>query len=609
MCGISGILSHHSADINLVQLKLMSDALIHRGPDGSGEWIGPQNNVGFAHRRLSIIDLSDDAAQPMHYLGKYSIVFNGEMYNYIELKQGLQQLGYSFKTKSDTEVILAAYDYYQEDCVQHFDGMFSFAIWNETTQTLFAARDRFGEKPFFYINLNERFVFASEMKALWAIGIEKKLSNKMLSNYLITGNVQNSHDKSQTFYENIYSLLPAHVLKINNQGLQITPYWNLKKNNIKNDTEENVIKKLDELIHDSVTKRLRSDMPVGMSLSGGLDSTTLLHYVTKHQPHVKTFSAVFPGFEKDESSFVKKAVNHYQVKNFSTTPNEKDLVDDFEKLMYHQEEPFQSSSIFAQYKVYQLAKENNIKVLMDGQGADEVFGGYLKYAQWYLMEEIRNKNFGSFFTQKNKLENHFPAFHFGINNYLAALFPSRAAKALSIRADKISRAKAYFTNDFLAYNDHSNFNEKPIVKSLNDILHFNTMKMGLEELLRFSDRNAMAHGCEVRLPFLKHQLVSYVFSLPSSLKIHDGFTKYILRKTMQGKLPDDIVWRKDKIGFEPPQHQWMNAVIMQDYLFEAKRDLVNNNILKPEVMDKKFENSGAHNRENLNWRFLCASKM
>jgi asparagine synthase (glutamine-hydrolysing) len=297
------------------------------------------------------------------------------------------------------------------------------------------------------------------------------------------------------------------------------------------------------------------------------------------------------------------------VENFSITPNENDLVDDFEKLMYHQEEPFQSSSIFAQYKVYQLAKENNIKVLMDGQGADEVFGGYLKYAQWYLMEEIRNKNFGSFFTQKIKLENHFPTFQFSINNYLATFFPSRAAKALSIRAEKSSKANAYFTNEFQAYNFDSNYNEKPVVKSLNDILHFNTIQMGLEELLRFSDRNAMAHGCEVRLPFLNHQLVSYVFSLPSSLKIHDGFTKYILRKTMQGKLPDDIVWRKDKIGFEPPQHQWMNAALMQDYLFEAKRNLVTNKILKAEVLNTKFNNFGAHEPENLNWRFLCASRL
>jgi len=609
MCGISGIISHHGSDINLVQLKLMSDTLVHRGPDGSGEWIGPQKNVGFAHRRLAIIDLSDDAAQPMHYLGKYSIVFNGEIYNYIELKTQLKQLGYSFKTNSDTEVILAAYDYYQDDCVQHFDGMFSFTIWNESSQTLFAARDRFGEKPFFYVNQDERFVFASEMKALWAIGIEKKLSNQMLSNYLITGHIQNPYNKSQTFYENIYALPPAHVLKINNQGLKISPYWNLQKNNILKDTEENVIKKLDELIHDSVIKRLRSDMPVGMSLSGGLDSTTLLHYIAKHQSDVKTFSAIFPGFEKDESAFVNKAVNHYQVKNFSITPNENDLVNDFEKLMYHQEEPFQSSSIFAQYKVYQLAKENNIKVLMDGQGADEVFGGYLKYAQWYLMEEILNIHFGSFFMQKKKLENHFPTFHFGINNYLAAFFPGQAAKALSIRAEKSSQAKAYFTNDFLAHNTGENYNEKQVVKSLNDILHFNTMQMGLEELLRFSDRNAMAHGCEVRLPFLNHQLVSFVFGLPSSYKIHDGFTKYILRKMMQGKLPDEIVWRKDKIGFEPPQHQWMNATLMQDYLFEAKRDLVNNKVLKPEIMNKRFNNFGAHEPENLNWRFLCASRL
>lgn len=609
MCGISGIISHQGFDINIHQLKLMSDALIHRGPDGSGVWINTQKTAGFSHRRLAIIDLTNDAEQPMHYLENYSIVFNGEIYNYIELKQQLKQRGYSFRTNSDTEVILAAYDYYQDDCVQHFDGMFSFAIWNEKDQTLFAARDRFGEKPFFYNNNKHRFVFASEMKALWAIGVEKQVSKTMLSNYLITGNVQNASNNAETFYEHIFELPAAHILKIKNKELQILQYWNLQKNNILKDTEENVIQKLDELLHDSVIKRLRSDVPVGMSLSGGLDSSTLLHYVSQHKSKVKTFSAVFPGFEKDESAFIKKVVNHYQVENFSITPNEKDLVDEFEKLMYHQEAPFQSSSIFAQYKVYQLAKENNIKVLLDGQGADEVFGGYLKYVQWYLLEMLRNKKVNTFIAQKRKLEQNFPDFIFGMNHYLAAFFPSRAAKALSIRAEKSSKVNAYFTNEFVAFNAGKNYNEKPVVKSLNDILYFNTKQMGLLELLRFADRNSMAHGCEVRLPFLNHDLVSYVFSLPSNLKIHDGFTKYILRKTMQGKLPNEIVWRKEKIGFEPPQNQWMNATLIQDYLFEAKRNLVNNNILKPEVMYKKFENSGAHEPENLNWRFLCASQL
>ncbi len=609
MCGISGIISHQGFDINFQQLKLMSEALIHRGPDGSGVWINAQKTVGFAHRRLAIIDLTNDAEQPMHYLENYSIVFNGEIYNYIELKQQLKQCGYSFRTNSDTEVIIAAYDYYQDDCVQHFDGMFSFAIWNEKEQTLFAARDRFGEKPFFYNNDKHRFVFASEMKALWAFGVDKQVSKTMLSNYLITGNVQNASNNAETFYENIFELPAAHILKIKNQSLQILQYWNLQKNNFIDVTEENAIQKLDELIHDSVIKRLRSDVPVGMSLSGGLDSSTLLHYVAQHQLKVKTFSAVFPGFEKDESAFIKKVVNHYQVDNFSITPNEKALVDDFENLMYHQEAPFQSSSIFAQYKVYQLAKENNIKVLLDGQGADEVFGGYLKYVQWYLIEQIRNKKVNTFIAQKRKLEQNFPDFHFGMNHYLAAFFPNQAAKALNIRTEKSSKANAYFTNDFVENNAGKNYNEKPVVKSLNDILYFNTMKMGLSELLRFADRNSMAHGCEVRLPFLNHDLVSYVFSLPSGLKIHEGFTKYILRKTMQGKLPNDIIWRKEKIGFEPPQNQWMSAKLMQDYLFEAKRNLVNKNILKPEVMHKNFENSGAHEPENLNWRFLCASQL
>ncbi len=191
----------------------MADALAHRGPDGEGFWTNKRGNAGLAHRRLSIIDLTAAAAQPMHYMQRYSIVYNGEIYNYIELRRELKKAGYHFTTASDTEVILAAYDCYKEKCLQHFDGMFSFAIWDEKEQTLFAARDRFGEKPFYYYDEKQFFSFASEMKGLWAAGIEKTIENKMILNYITLGYVQNPADKAQTFYKNIYSLPPAHYLK------------------------------------------------------------------------------------------------------------------------------------------------------------------------------------------------------------------------------------------------------------------------------------------------------------------------------------------------------------------------------------------------------------
>ena len=190
----------------------MTDAIAHRGPDGEGFWISPKMSAGLGHRRLAIIDLSDSASQPMHYLDRYSIVLNGEIYNYVELKKELQKAGYHFSNNSDTEVILAAYDFYKEGCLQYLDGMFAFAIWDEVEQLLFAARDRFGEKPFYYHRNNEKFLFASEMKALWCAGVPKQIENKMLLNYIALGQVQNASDKSQTFYSNIYALPPSHFL-------------------------------------------------------------------------------------------------------------------------------------------------------------------------------------------------------------------------------------------------------------------------------------------------------------------------------------------------------------------------------------------------------------
>ena len=231
MCGIAGIISQNRSVINYVVLKKMADSLAHRGPDGEGHWINKNHCAGFAHRRLSIIDLSSEAAQPMHYMQQYSIVYNGEIYNYLELKKELKKSGYHFNTSSDTEVILAAYDCYKENCLQYFDGMFSFAIWDEKEQTLFAARDRFGEKPFYYYYEKDLFAFASEMKALWAAGIEKSVEKKMILNYISLGYVQNPANKSQTFYKNIFSLPPAHFLSfnVNSNHLLIENYWDIDK--------------------------------------------------------------------------------------------------------------------------------------------------------------------------------------------------------------------------------------------------------------------------------------------------------------------------------------------------------------------------------------------
>lgn len=619
MCGIAGILLTPGKNIAPFHLQKMTDALAHRGPDGEGHWVSTNGNVHLGHRRLSIIDLSDKASQPMPYGNRYQIIHNGEIYNYEEIRTYLQQKGYSFNSKSDTEVIVAAYDYWKEKCLQKFDGMFAFAIWDNQTQQLFAARDRFGEKPFYYYEDEEHFIFASEMKALWAIGIEKNIDKKMMLNYLTLGHVQNCVDKEQTFFESIYSLPPAHYLKYNSaeHSLKVTPYWRINKETEIEISETDAIEKFTELFNISIKRRLRTDVPIGSCLSGGLDSSSIVALVNQQQKNsgksnaFQSFSAVFPGFENDEASHIKQATDFLKIKNSQVEPNIDDLINQFEKICFHQEEPFQSASIFAQYKLYELAIDNDVKVLLDGQGADETLAGYPRYIHWFLQETLSRHRLGATSHEKKAFVKNKQPFNWNYKNIFAAFLPSHAA----IRLEKLEYSKTIsqpdIHPDFLHQVNGRAWEgiHKPIITKLNDILHFNSFEMGLEELLRFGDRNSMAHGLEVRLPFLNHELVEFIFSLPSNLKMHNGWPKYILRKVMDKSLPNEIVWRQDKVGFEPPQKNWMTDPALQEYIKESKRKLASAGILTEKAIKKRIEPKGAHADKNYDWRYLCAAQL
>ena len=596
----------------------MTDAIAHRGPDGEGFWSNEKNTAHLGHRRLSIIDLSNRAAQPMSFASRYHIVYNGEIYNYIEIRSFLQNKGYNFATQSDTEVIVAAYDFWKEKCLQQFDGMFAFAIWDEKEEKLFAARDRFGEKPFYYYEDEGNFIFASEMKALWAIGVDKQINNKMLLNYITLGHVQNCVDKEQTFFDDIYSLPPSHYLTYqpsSNQLSKITRYWSLNKEITIDIDAGDAIEKFTELFNISVKRRLRSDVPVGTSLSGGLDSSSIAYTINQFQKtngkKLQTFSAVFPGFEYDESKYIQTVSENLNITNYQTQPSALDLLNDFEKLCYHQEEPFQSSGIFAQYKVFELAKKHDVKVLLDGQGADELLAGYPHYIHWFLQEVLSRHKLGATQIERRAFRKNNQLFRWDIKNVLAAFLPSHAAMQLEKREYRKTISHPDISDEFLNRLKHQEWVgiHKPIVTKLNDILHFNITEMGLEELLRFADRNSMAHGREVRLPFLNHELVEFVFSLPSQLKMHDGWTKFLLRNVINKKLPDEIVWRKEKIGFEPPQKKWMEDHAVQDYIHEAKKKLANAGILTKNAVDKKLEPLPAYANKNYDWRYLCAAQV
>ena len=622
MCGITGILLH-TPDTNApFHLKKMTDVLAHRGPDGEGWWSNEKNTVHLGHRRLSIIDLNSRSSQPMTFASRYKIVYNGEIYNYIEIRNFLQNKGYHFLTQSDTEVIMAAYDYWKEKCLQQFDGMFAFALWDEKEEKFFAARDRFGEKPFYYYEDEGNFIFASEMKAIWAIGVDKKINNKMLLNYITLGHVQNCIDKEQTFFDDIYSLPPSHYLTYqpsSNQLSKITKYWSLNKE-IKIDIlPTDAIEKFTELFNLSVKRRLRSDVALGTSLSGGLDSSSIAFAINQIQKNnskdthkmLQTFSAVFPGFENDESNYIQSVTGNLNIINHQTQPTAFDLISDFEKLCYYQEEPFQSSGIFAQYKVFELAKKHDVKVLLDGQGADEILAGYPKYIHWFLQEVLSRHKLGATQVERRNFRRNNQPFRWDIKNIIAAFLPSHAAMQLEKLEYRKTISHPDISEDFLAHLKHQEWVgiHKPIVTKLNDILHFNITEMGLEELLRFADRNSMAHGREVRLPFLNHELVEFIFSLPSQLKMHDGWTKFLLRNAMDKKLPDAIVWRKEKVGFEPPQKTWMEDHTVQDYIHEAKKKLTNAGILTKNSVNKKIEPLAAHADKNYDWRYLCAAQV
>ena len=615
MCGIAGIISTNPIHLSTDRLKVMTDSIAHRGPDGEGFWINKNNNVGFGHRRLAIIDLSDAAAQPFHYLNRYSITYNGEIYNYIEVRETLLKKGYRFQTKSDTEVILAAYDCWKDECVLQFDGMFAFAIWDQQSQKLFAARDRFGEKPFYYFFDGNQFLFASEIKALWAAGIAKEWNQLMLLNYLANGHTQNAVDASLTFYKNIYSIPPGHHLtySLQNKAMTVIIYWDLDKQSTQKINEEDAIEQFQFLFNQSIKRRLRSDVPTGTSLSGGLDSSSVVATIHQHkQPTYSqsAFTAVFPGFEKDELAYAKKVSDAFQLHHFTTEPTAEGFLKDYKKLLWHQEQPLSSSSVYAQYKVMELAKENAVTVLLDGQGADEILAGYNKYVHWYLQEQFAKFKFGFAMQERIQLQQNKIPFQWGFANYMAAWFPIIAnAKLEEIERKKIlvhphirrDYAKEYFDPHYSVY--------KPPVSKLNDILYFNTMQQGLGELLHNADRNSMAHSREMRLPFLNHKLVEFVFSLPSHYKIHNGFTKYILRKSMEKQLPKEIVWRTDKVGYEPPQKQWMQQPAMNELMIESRQKLVDEKILNENILDKPMIAKTAYEADNYDWRYFCVANL
>ena len=533
----------------------MNQRLKHRGPDDSGFFIS--ENLGLVHRRLSILDLSSAGHQPMHSQdGRYTVTYNGEVYNYLELKQELIEQGYCFKTETDTEVILAAYLIYGIECLKKFNGMWAIAIWDEKEKVLFCARDRFGIKPFYYSVGHDFFAFASEIKSLLVLPeISREVNQRACYRFLRFGEV---YFEEQTFFSEICSLPPAHFMRISPDGVVKEQYWSLPSDIQSSDIPMNdSIQIFKDLLTDSVRLRLRSDVPVGSCLSGGLDSSSivaLMHGLLKETEStapVHVFSACYVDKRFDERDFIQQLLNQYSLQEHYLFPEPQVLEQDLPALVQMQDEPFGSLSIFAQWCVMRKASESGIKVLLDGQGSDEMLAGY-GYDSFFWAELLRKGHFRTLFSEWKSV-----AGSTDIASFTRRLMRMLAPELATSWLGRKSVASNLFQSDFIdAWHQSDGLKSGSYSGGVLRQELKQEFQTRLPALLRYEDRNSMAFSLESRVPFLDHRLVEFAFSLPDEALIHQGWSKWILRQSMQGILPESIQWRKDKMGFVTPQELW-----------------------------------------------------
>lgn len=559
MCGLVAVISP-SVPIRDDLLTAMRDRLIHRGPDVGRNWLRPNHRVGLGHRRLAIIDTSHSADQPMVLAdGSMRLVFNGEIYNYLELRAELERSGVTFHTRSDTEVLLAALSEWGEAALQKLNGMFAFALWDERSRRMLVARDRFGEKPLF-IGRGKfgTVVFASEMKAILVHPlIPCNMDSRALARY---GNSAWYEEDSLTFFEGIERLPAAHAAWFREDGTEERRwrYWTPDYTDIDHNIKpRDAVERFAELMQRSVNLRLRADVPVGSSLSGGLDSSVIVGLLTRERSTSafftqNTFSACFPSDPTmSEDKEIESVISHTGVNSFSVIPDPYRLAEESALLHWHQEEPFLSASIYLQWCVARLAKQNNTTVLLDGQGADELLAGYQFYFRQRQLDLLDQGRVALAMRETSKF--------------------NRRLKVVGLQYEdsyrRFNSTVAYSTNDLrsLSKSPPSVFSypyevgvapAKPgfrLRRTLSEALLYNSLPM----LLRYADRNSMAFSRESRLPYLDYDLVDFCIRLPDDFYVRNGWQKWVLREAAGNTVPQKIRWRVDKVGYAAPLDIWL----------------------------------------------------
>ena len=568
----------------------MNDLLRHRGPDGEGTWQHARRCAGFAHRRLSIIDLST-GDQPMTDPAGNWITYNGEIYNYIELREELGAA--NFKTTSDTEVILAAYRKWGADCVTHLRGMFAFAIWDEVRQALFCARDRFGIKPFYYMTVGDTFYFASEVKALlpFVDRIETDLEgfkDYMAFQFCLAG---------KTLFKNISELLPGHTLTVANGKVAIKRYWEVYYDLDFDHTPRYFEEKLRRLLPESVNLHLRADVPVGAYLSGGLDSSTIASLASSQtNGDFAAFTGKFSfSRDYDESRYARELAEWRGFSLFEIDITAQDFIENISKVIYHLDYPVAGPGSFPQYMVSQLAAKHR-KVVLGGQGGDEIFGGYTRYLIAYFEQCIKAAidgtiNNGNFVVTYESIIPNLTALH----NYKPllqefwreGLFEDmdrryfRLINRASLLDDEVRWELLGDYSPFETFQSVFNGSNVGNESYFDRMTHFD-FKTLLPALLQVEDRVSMAHGLESRVPFLDHQIVEFAATMPADVKFKDGTMKQVVKDAFRPVLPESILNRKDKMGFPTPLTEWINGEardFVQDSLSTRNalsRDFVDN---------------------------------
>lgn len=599
MCGIAGIYNFNKQKVLPEQINAMLEQIKHRGPDDEGVLI--DENIGLGFVRLSIIDLSDAGHQPKSSAdGRYSIIFNGEIYNYIELREELRKEGIKFTTQTDTEVLLNAYIFWGEKCLDKFNGMWAFAIYDKVEKSIFASRDRFGVKPFYYLHTEDQFAFCSEIPPLLSFLKGKpKPDHQRIFDYLVF----NRTDQNEyTFFEGIKKLQHGTNLRIKEDSVKIYKWYNLWEK-VKAAQGFKSADEFKDSFIDSVKLRLRSDVPVGVCLSGGIDSSSIVSSLLRELKFqgLNTFSAVYKkGQTGDESSFIDLYRGEVPFMHY-TTPDADSLLADIKNFVRCHAEPIPSTSPYAQFKVMELAHKK-VTVTMDGQGADEHLAGYHYFFGFYFKDLLLRFKWFTLIKEAVKYFNIHKSIY-GFKTFLYFLLPSYFKTKSSVGM------KNYLTADFKEKysKDNGIVSNLYASRTMEEAL-LNHFEYKLEHLLKWEDRNSMWFSIEARVPFLDYRLVENSLATGSNWKIRNGVTKFILRESMKNILPEKIRTRQDKVGFGTPQEEWFKTKIWQDTISEIlnSKSFASRKIVDVEKAKKQFKSylSGENKFAKEIWKWI-----